>query len=490
MQLFMIHETNIPRIVIAALKGGAGKTFLTVGLIAALRKRGLSQAVFKKGPDYIDAGWLGSAAGGECYNLDSYLFNPEIVRASFVRRSAGKDVAVVEGNRGIFDGVDSEGSYSTAELAKHLKAPVILIVDATKVTRTAAALVLGCTALDPEVNLQGVILNRVAGARHEAVLRQAIEDATPIPVLGSVNKLPLENFPQRHLGLLPLHEHPRAADFIEEAAVVVEQSIGLDRLLAIADTARQSRVEAHWDYPESPNSIDSPPVRIGVLRDSAFQFYYPENLEAFGRNGVQLVEISALEHQKLPELDGLYIGGGFPETHAERLAENSVFKESLRSAVQKGLPVYAECGGLMYLSRSLRIDQKTYPMVGVFPVDTVLERKPQGHGYIRVEVSGPNPFYPAATVLTGHEFHYSYVTGVDDPAATYAFRILRGHGMDGAHDGICIYNALGTYVHVHALGEPLWIQGILKRAREYRSVIGTAAREQHQLDPGHKLSAG
>ena len=168
----MVHKTNVPRIVIAALKGGAGKTFVTVGLVAALRKRGLSQAVFKKGPDYIDAGWLGSAAGSDCYNLDSYLFSPEIVRASFVRRSLGKDVAVIEGNRGIFDGVDVEGSYSTAELAKLLKSPVILIVDATKVTRTAAALVLGCRALDPQLNLQGVILNRVAGARHETILRQ------------------------------------------------------------------------------------------------------------------------------------------------------------------------------------------------------------------------------------------------------------------------------------------------------------------------------
>lgn len=485
----MIHETNIPRLVIAALKGGAGKTFVTIGLVAALRKRGLSLAVFKKGPDYIDAGWLGSAAGSECYNLDPYLFNSEIMRASFVRRSAGKDVAVVEGNRGVFDGVDAEGSYSTAELAKQIKSPVILIADATKVTRTAAALVLGCTALDPQLNLQGVVLNRVGGTRHEGVLRQAIEEATAIPVLGSINKLPLENFPQRHLGLLPLHEHPRAADFIYEAAAVVEQSIEVDRLLAIAHTARQSFVRADWDYSEIQDSTDSPPVRVGILRDSAFQFYYPENLEAFSSNGAQLIEISALAHQELPDLDALYIGGGFPETHAERLAENIVFKQSLQSAVENGLPVYAECGGLMYLSRSLRIDQNIYPMVGIFPVDTVLGRKPQGHGYIRVEVSSPNPFYPVATILTGHEFHYSYVTGIEDSAATYAFRILRGHGMDGSHDGICIYNALGTYVHVHALGEPLWIQGILKRARELRSRERVADRQQQRADRAQKQSA-
>jgi cobyrinic acid a,c-diamide synthase len=470
MQVFMVHKTNVSRIVLAALKGGAGKTFITLGLVAALRKRGLSQAVFKKGPDYIDAGWLGSAAGSDCYNLDSYLFGAEIIQASFVRRSLGKDIAVIEGNRGLFDGVDADGSYSTAELAKLLKAPVILIVDATKVTRTAAALVLGCTGLDSHLNLQGVILNRVAGARHETILRQAIEDATPIPVIGSVNKLPLENFPQRHLGLLPLHEHPRAADFIDQASVVVEESVEVDRILEIADAARASHLEARWDDLECRYPDDLSGIRIGVLKDSAFQFYYPENLEAITRNGARLVEVSALTDQELPRLDGLYIGGGFPETHAQQLAENSTFKLSLKSAVQKGLPVYAECGGLMYLSRSLHIDEKTYPMVGVFPVDSVLERKPQGHGYIRVEVLHPNPFYPLGTVLTGHEFHYSYVTVVDDSTATYAFYVLRGHGIDGKHDGLCVFNALGTYLHVHALGEPLWTKGILKKALEYRAM--------------------
>ncbi|MGB6066020.1 MAG: cobyrinate a,c-diamide synthase [Desulfomonilaceae bacterium] len=485
----MIHRTNVPRIVIAALKGGAGKTFTTVGLVAALRKRGLSQAVFKKGPDYIDSGWLGSAAGSDCYNLDPYLFSPETVRGSFVRRALGKDIAVIEGNRGIFDGVDAEGSYSTAELAKELNAPIILIVDATKVTRTAAALVLGCKALDPHVDLLGVILNRVAGVRHETILRQAIEETAEVPIIGSISKLPLESFPQRHLGLLPLHEHPRAADFIEEAATVVEESVGLDQILAIASSARKSYVEALWEGPETARIMDSSRIRIGVLRDSAFQFYYPENLEAFSRNGAQLVEISPLTHEKLPDLDGLYIGGGFPETHAERLAENDSFKKSVQFAVQKGLPVYAECGGLMYLSRSLLIDQNNYPMVGVFPVDTVLERKPQGHGYIHVEVSGPNPFYPLGTVLRGHEFHYSYVTGADHPAGMYAFRVLRGHGMDGSRDGICMYNALGTYVHVHALGEPLWIEGILKRAREFHRMaeIRDFDESQKNRTPGRRL---
>jgi cobyrinic acid a,c-diamide synthase len=181
------------------------------------------------------------------------------------------------------------------------------------------------------------------------------------------------------------------------------------------------------------------------------------------------VEISALSPGEMTDLDALYIGGGFPETHAAKLAENKLFRNSVRSAVARGLPVYAECGGLMYLSRSLRIDETVFPMVGVFPVDCVLERTPQGHGYLRVEVTGPNPFYPKGTVLTGHEFHYSYLTGLETAEASYAFHVIRGHGMDGARDGICTANALGTYLHVHALGEPLWARGILERAAAYRA---------------------
>jgi cobyrinic acid a,c-diamide synthase len=235
----MAERANIPRIVIAALRGGAGKTLLTVGIVAALRRRGLNLAVFKKGPDYIDAGWLGLAAERACHNLDPYLFDEETIQNSFFRRSRDKDAAVVEGNRGLFDGVDAAGSYSTAELAKTLNSPVALIVDATKVTRTAAALVLGCKAMDPGMNLKGVILNRVGGTRHERILRDSIEQGASVPVIGSVKKLIMDNFPQRHLGLLPLHEHPGALQFIEEAADMCENSIDLDALMKIATSAEK-----------------------------------------------------------------------------------------------------------------------------------------------------------------------------------------------------------------------------------------------------------
>lgn len=460
--------SRIPGIVLAALKGGAGKTFLSTGLVAALRTRGMNLCVFKKGPDYIDAGWLGLAAGNPCYNLDPYLFDRNTLLDSFVRRSVGKDAAIVEGNRGLFDGVDSTGSYSTAELAKTLKMPVVLILDATKMTRTAAALVLGCKGLDPELDLRAVILNRVGGTRHERVLTQAIADATGVPVIGSVNKMTLENFPQRHLGLLPLQEHPGAMGFVAEASAIIERSVDLDKLMDVASNAGELVIQNSRDVRKSASPRSFQGVRVGVIRDSAFQFYYPENLEAIQYLGAEIVFVSALDPVELPEIHALYIGGGFPETHAERLANNFVFKESLLTAVKNGLPVYAECGGLMYLCRSLCIDEKVYPMVDVFQVDTVLQRKPQGLGYIKVEVDGPNPFYPKGWELTGHEFHYSCLKGLDMPGVQSAFRVLRGHGMDGLRDGICNFNALGTYLHLHALGEPRWAGAVLNRAEEFK----------------------
>jgi cobyrinic acid a,c-diamide synthase len=495
---------QIPRIVIAAHKGGAGKTFLSVGIVAALAARGLHTAAFKKGPDYIDAGWLGLAAGGDCYNLDSFLFDKETVVDSFLSRAAGKDVAIVEGNRGLFDGVDADGNYSTAELAKLLAAPVILVIDATKMTRTAAALVAGCRVLDPAVDLKGVILNRVGGARHEDVLRDSIEKATATPVIGSVRKLIAKRFPQRHLGLLPWREHPDALDFVREAAQVAEKYVDLDRLLQLAGSPTSpditlatlepaapveetlsndsraplsiragSRLTALPEDERASASSESLPVRgltIGVLRDSAFHFYYPENIEALVKRGAAVVEISALDAGQFPPIDGLYIGGGFPETHAERLASNHGFKESLRRAIAVGLPVYAECGGLMYLSKSLVIDGTAYPMVGALPVETALETMPQGHGYMRVEVVAPNPFYPVGSILTGHEFHYSRVVELDQAEVSCVFRVTRGQGLDGVNDGLTLGNVLATYLHVHALGSPEWAEGILSRSAAFRRI--------------------
>lgn len=476
------QTAHIPRIVIAALRGGAGKTFLSAGIIGALKKKGLSVGVFKKGPDYIDAGWLGLAAGSQCYNLDAYLIEEKQVKLSFIRRSLGMDIAVIEGNRGLFDGVDAAGSYSTAELAKLLDAPTIIVVDATKMTRTAAALLLGCKMLDAQLRMDGVLLNKVAGARHERVLRESIESVCNIPVLGCFGKMALEHFPQRHLGLLPLYEHPAAQEFLDAAAETFMRNADLDRLIQIANNASPIEIDGTLPVIE-PAAGEGNALNIGILRDSAFQFYYPENVEALQAAGASLVELSALVPNELPLLDGLYIGGGFPETHAEKLANNHTFKRSLMEQILAGLPVYAECGGLMYLSKSLRIDEKCYPMVGAFPIEVTMHRRPQGHGYIKVEVSQENPFFPMGAVLTGHEFHYSSVSVPrDDSDVRCCFKVIRGHGFDGERDGIFRYNCLGTYVHLHSLGSPSWAKLFLKRASLFqslrRSVCPTVASKE------------
>jgi cobyrinic acid a,c-diamide synthase len=461
-------ESRLPRVLIAALRGGSGKTTLAVGLIAAWRERAERVVPFKKGPDYIDAGWLALAAGQPCYNLDPFMMNEEQILQSFGERSRHADGAVIEGNRGLYDGMDAAGTCSTAALAKILQAPVLLVVDAAKITRTAAAAVLGCQHFDPEVQIRGVILNRVAGARHEEMLRSTIENYCGIPVVGAVPKVREDTFPERHMGLVTVLEHPEARDAVLSRIRVVERYIDLDRVVALAREAPPLTWKGVRQWRRVTKASRQPV--IGVLRDSAFQFYYPENLEALEARGARVAEVNSLRDESLPNLDALYVGGGFPETHAEQLAANSRFRESLRSAIELGLPVYAECGGLMYLGRNLHVGDRTYPMVGALPMDFRLMGRPQGHGYTVVEVVEANPFYAVGVTLKGHEFHYSRIDGADLGGLAMAFAVRRGIGILDGEDGVCYKNVLATYTHVHAIGCPEWAEGLVQRALAHRRV--------------------
>ncbi len=487
---------NFPRLVIAGLKGGSGKTTLSLGLIRALREKGLKVVPFKKGPDYIDAGWLAGAAGHPCYNLDPFMIGSASLLSSFITHAKGSDVAIIEGNRGLFDGMDEDGSYSTAETAKILRSPVVLIVDCTKVTRTVAAMVLGVERFDENVAIKGIVLNQLAGSRHESVIRKSIKKYCNAPVIGALPKLSNENFPERHMGLVPFQEHPEVEQAIQSAAEIVKKYVDIESLLMIAKGAgpvpeeggkeqsakgiaqraksvgqkksMDSRLRGNdvKHYAPSPMPLA---VKIGVIRDSAFQFYYPENFEELRRNGAEIIEVSALDETLLPDIDALYIGGGFPETHAIALAENVRFRDSLRRAVMEGLPVYAECGGLMYLGEGLLLENRTYPMTGIFPLVFSLEKKPQAHGYSIVEVVEENPFYPEGTILRGHEFHYSKPVNTEKMNGFYyAFRMKRGHGIYGKMDGVCFNNVLATYTHLHALGARGWGEGMVRRATEFR----------------------
>jgi cobyrinic acid a,c-diamide synthase len=388
--------------------------------------------------------------------------SPEAVSRSFGASAAEADVAVIEGNRGLYDGVDAEGSYSTAELAKLLRTPVILVVDCTKATRTIAAVVLGCRQLDPEVSLRGVVLNQIGGRRHETVLRDAVEQACGLPVLGAIPRIPQQLLPERHLGLVPPPEHGKLPEAIGQVADAAVAHLDLP---AIRDLARQAP-DLEVDAAET-GAAKGPSVRIGVFRDPAFQFYYPENLEALTRAGARLVDISPLADPQVPEVDALYIGGGFPETLAPALARNTPFLESVRRAAHAGMPIYAECGGAVFLGESLRYEGKQYDLAAVLPVEFAFGAKPQGHGYAVVETVGENPFYSVGETLRGHEFHYTYVQTPTAKDLSFAFRVRRGHGFDGVRDGLCHRNVLACYTHVHALGTERWAPSVVAAALRY-----------------------
>jgi cobyrinic acid a,c-diamide synthase len=459
-----------PRLVIAALRGGAGKTTLSLGLIMAWKKRGLKVTPFKKGPDFIDAAWLSLAAEQPCHNLDTFLMGRERVLRSFFQNAAKGSISLVEGNRGLYDGMDWEGSQSTAELAKLLKAPVILVLDCDKVTRTAAAMILGCQKLDPDVDIRGVILNRVARSRHEKIVRMSIEHSCNLPVLGAVPRLEDFPFPERHLGLLPPQEHLWVEKALSRAREMAEQSLDLNRLRQIAENATPlaPKMEEERPFPLEHRMIPAGPI-IGVVKDSAFHFYYPENLQALIKRGAKVIEVSAIKEREVPPVDALYIGGGFPETHPQPLAENTRFRNSLREAAENGLPIYAECGGLIYLGESLTIEEQNYPMVGALPLAFGMEKRPQGHGYTLLEVEKANPFFPVGTLLKGHEFHYSRVLWLKEGEAHLCYRVKRGAGIDGKRDGLCRKNILATYSHLHALGAEEWADALVKKAMLYRA---------------------
>jgi cobyrinic acid a,c-diamide synthase len=453
-------------IVVAGLSGGSGKSIVAVGLVAAYAKN-RRVVPFKKGPDYIDAGWLQLAAGNPCYNLDPYLMDRETIRNSFGVHAKHADMAIIEGNRGLYDGVNVDGAYSTAELAVELRLPVLLVVDCTKTTRTVAALVLGCLNLDPRVNIRGVVLNRLGTARHETIVRQSVEHYTDVPVVGAIPRSKTDYFPQRHLGVTPFQEHDGAGQTTVMLAETAEKYLNLQTIEELMQNISFSAATLQ----EAAAKV-SARVRIGILKDAAFQFYYPENLDALVDAGAELVEINAMTAKKLPELDGLYIGGGFPETSAGRLAENSAFRQSVKAAAEEGLPIYAECGGLIYLGESILLEDDEYPLVGIFPIRFGLHPKPQAHGYTELVVRGQNPFYEEGEMVSGHEFRYSRILSWDGTEDDLVFEMKRGVGFKDKKDGLAYKNVLALYTHIHALSTPQWAGNFVDRAQEFKAQRG------------------
>lgn len=472
------------RLLLSAAHKSSGKTTITLGLAAALSQRGIAVQTFKKGPDYIDPMWLASASGRACYNLDPYLMSIDEMLASFARHANGCDLALVEGNKGLYDGLALDGSNSNAALAVAFDLPVVLVLDARGMTRGVAPLILGYQAFDRRVRIAGVILNRLGGARHEAKLRAVIEHYTDVKVLGAVQESLEVAIDERHLGLIPSNEASHAAALIARIGAAVAAQVDLERVAAAAVTTPLHGVRS---LPPERARAETGSVRIGIARDRAFGFYYSDDLEALSAAGAELLAFDTLQDTRLPAVDALFIGGGFPEMAAPKLEANVPLRMQIRKEIEAGLPVFAECGGLMYLARSLTVAGRRHAMVGAIAGDVVMHARPVGRGYVELEPTGSAQWSVVAAScarIRAHEFHYSALENLD-PGQRFAYRVLRGHGIDGRHDGLLCHNLIASYSHLRAVGDCDWARRFVEFARSTKKAksagIASALREQHRV---------
>lgn len=454
----------MPHLYLSAAHKSSGKTTLTLGLCRALRKRGLQVQAFKKGPDYIDPIWHGRASGRPSYNLDFHMMREAEILALFARHAAAADIALIEGNKGLYDGMDLEGSNSNAALAKLLHAPVVLVLDTVGMTRGIAPLILGYQAFDPDIKIAGIILNKVGGPRHEEKLRAVIERYTDARVLGAVRQDTRLGIVERHLGLIPGNESEEAEIRIEAIAERVAEQVDLDALLALAHGARGPLITRN-----APEAAPHAGLRLAYAADRAFGFYYQEDLDTLRAAGVELIPVDTLRDAGLPVVDGLLIGGGFPEMFISELSANASLRREIRAAIDHGLPVYAECGGLMYLSRSLRWQAQRGEMVGTVPGDVVMDTRPVGRGYAVLEETGAAPWASCAGAIPAHEFHYSRLENLPEQSA-FAYRVRRGHGIAREQDGFVYRNLLASYCHRRGSGALGWIAPFLEKVSAHRAL--------------------
>jgi cobyrinic acid a,c-diamide synthase len=458
---------DIPRILIAGDRSSSGKTTIVAGLLSALRNRGLSVQSYKVALDYIDPSYHTGITGRWCRNLDGHLMPEETIREVYAHAAEGAEVAVIEGVRGLYEGYDGDRG-STAQIAKMLKAPTILVVDARSITRSAAALVKGYADFDPAVDIRGVILNKVGGERHAEKATSAIRDHAGVEVVGVIPRDESMHLAMRHLGLVPMLEgerrHAGFAERLDKIRKVVEEGLDIDRILAIAAEAKPLVAPSPDLYMPSREGEG---VRIGVALDEAFNFYYRDNLELIELSGAEVVPVSPVHDQSLPEVDGLYIGGGYPELYAKELSENRSMIGAIRGAHEEGVPIFAECGGLMYLCEEIDWGGESRPAVGLVPAKT---RKGGQRivSYTEGEFIRDCSMGPRGASFLGHEFHHSEL--VLDPGAEveYAIRLRRGTGIDGVRDGIVDGNLVASYNHFHGASYRLFPSHFIKSAREAR----------------------
>lgn len=472
---------------VAAPWRSSGKTTLTVGLARAALRRKLSIQCFKKGPDYIDPQWLAKASGGACYNLDPHLQTTDELELTFTQNQSGMQMTLVEGAQGLHDGLRDDCSDSNASIAQLLNLPVLLTFDSRGMNRTLAALVNGLQSFDSNVTYSGIIVNRVRSERHFRKLDATITQYTDFKLIGSLPESDDIALCEKNLGLVPTKECLESEQVIEATANLLESNCDLDTLFADSDKVKAISAQPIPEFnsvehsTECDNvtmangvSIDSP-IRIGLAYDEAFHFYYQDDLNVLRQRGVEIINVSPL-CDKFPEaLDGLVIGGGFPERYAKELSKNVDFRQGLRMAVSRGLAVHAECAGLMYLCRSILQNDDVLPMAGCIDADVELLESPVGRGYMRLKECGSNvrplPNLPTDLstglqvglddCLYAHEFHHSKLTF--DTTPEFIYHVERGYGIDGSHDGVRIKNVHATYAHFRHTANTPWVDWLLSR---------------------------
>jgi cobyrinic acid a,c-diamide synthase len=449
--------SELPRLLLTAPMSGSGKTTISAGLIAALSARGLQVAPFKCGPDYIDPSYHALAAGRACHNLDAWLTPPEQIAGILARRSAGADLALIEGVMGLFDGyAGDDDSGSSAHIARLTATPLLIVLDVRAMARTAAALISGLRDFDPRLKVAGVILNRAGSPRHARMVQEAIENSTGLPVLGHLQRDEAITLPERHLGLVPTAEPGRWQDWLAEVRARIEANIDLDRVITLARTAPaiEALSEVSALSPPPLSASPHPPI-IAVARDEAFSFIYEDNLDLLRAAEAEIAFFSPLRDPALPKGAGaLYLCGGFPELYAAQLSANRSLHAAIRAAAADGLPIYAECGGLMYLTEAL-VDATgaAHPMVGLLPGRSVMTTR-LTLGYRVVEAQTDNWLWRAGETVCGHEFHYS--VWEDRPAALSPLYTCLPDALrpEARPEGVHQANILASYVHIHFLARP------------------------------------
>ncbi len=451
---------EIPRLVISGTKSKVGKTMITVGLIRALINRGFKVQPYKVGPDFIDPGFHYFAAGRHSRNLDSFMLSRQALLESFCRNFRNADIAIIEGKTGLYDSSDAvDEKGSVAEISKILKSPVILVVDSERLNRTIAAIVLGYKLFDPGVDLRGVILNRAGNERHRKRIKTAVEKLAKTRVFGVIPRSKI-SMPYRHLGLVTAYEREDLDRLLDELAEIIERHVDVESLIEIAYSA------PHIEFSEiGEEEVFKKDVKIGVIRDEVFSFYYQDNIDELSKYA-DVVYLNSLKDKKLPDIDALYIGGGFPEVFAEQLEKNRKLRERIYEFCISGKPVYAECGGLMYLGKSIEVNGEEYEMVGVLPLKTTMYKKFQAQGYCICKAVKSCIIARKNQTLVGHEFHYSKPELLGK--AEFAFAVKRGKGISEGKDGIMVENTLANYLHVHFLSDKSIVKRFVNQTKKIK----------------------